>query len=206
MSALDVLRERVKGEMSQSRYAHTLGVEREIARMARIYAPDREEMLRAAALLHDVTKEYTAEQCVDVLLREGVTLRPDEAGTPAIHHAITAPAEIKRRYAEFATDELCKAVRWHTTGHADMTLCEALLYLADVIEEGRTYPACVALRTQFWDADPAKMDKAARDAHLVRVMLASLTGVRDSILARGGIVCADTEAAIASLNLKKTLL
>ncbi len=206
MNGLDALRERVKGEMSPARFAHTLGVEREVARMARIYAPSKEQMLRAAALLHDVTKEYTAEQCAAVLAREGITLRPDEAATPAIHHAITAPFEIARRYAAFATDELLRAVRWHTTGHADMTLAEALLYLADVIEEGRAYPACVALRAQFWDADPASMDKATRDAHLVHVMLTSLAGVRDSILARGGAVCADTEAAIASLNLTKTLL
>ena len=206
MSELDALRERVKGEMSPDRYAHTLGVEREIARMARLYAPQKECMLRAAALLHDVTKGYTAEQHAAILAQEGITLRPDEAATPAIHHAITAPIEIRRRYATFATDELCAAVRWHTTGHADMTLCEALLYLADVIEEGRTYPACVALRAQFWGADPALMEKGERDAHLVRVMLGSLTGVRDSILARGAAVCADTEAAIASLNLTKTLL
>lgn len=206
MSALDALRDEVRREMSPDRYAHTLGVEREIARMARIYAPDKEQMLRAAALLHDVTKGYTKEQHAAVLSEEGILLRPDEAATPAIHHAITAPVVIGKRYAAFATKELCSAVRWHTTGHADMTLCEALLYLADVIEEGRTYPACVALRTQFWGADPAAMDEKARNAHLVRVMLASLTGVRDSILARGGAVCADTEAAIASLNLTKTLL
>ena len=206
MSALDALRERVKGTLSPDRYAHTLGVEREITRMATLYCPDKEEMLRAAALLHDVTKEYTAEQTAEVLTREGIVLRPDEAATPAIHHAITAPYEIKRDYTPFATNELLSAVRWHTTGHADMTLCEALLYLADVIEEGRAYPACVALREQFWGAEPDKMEELARRVHLVHVLLTSLVGVRDSILARGGAVCADTEAAIASLNLTKTLL
>ncbi len=206
MSDLDALRERVKGEMSKARFAHTLGVEREVARMARIYAPEQESMLRAAALLHDVTKEYTAQQCADVLLREGIALRADEAATPAIHHAITAPAEIKRCYASFATDELLRAVRWHTTGHANMTLTEALLYLADVIEEGREYPACIALRKRFWSADPVRMDREAQKAHLVDVLLHSLIGVREHILARGGAVCADTEAGIASLNLTKTLL
>ena len=141
-----------------------------------------------------------------MLLREGITLRPDEAATPAIHHAITAPAEIKRRYAPFATDELLCAVRWHTTGHANMTQTEALLYLADVIEEGREYPACVALRERFWSADPARMGREAQKAHLRDVLLHALISAREHILARGGAVCADTEAAIASLNLTKTLL
>lgn len=206
MTELDALRERVRGEMSPARYAHTLGVERAVARMARLYCPDKEQMLRAAALLHDITKEQTKEQCAALLAEEGIALRPDEAATPAIYHAITAPIEIRRHYAAFASEELLSAVRWHTTGHADMTLTEALLYLADVIEEGRAYPACVALREQFFGAAPEQMERGERIAHLVRVLQASLVGVRDSILARGGVVCADTEAAIASLNLTKTLL
>lgn len=206
MSTLDALREQIAKVLSPSRMAHTLGVERAVARMARLYCPKEEQMLRAAALLHDVTKEYSEAQSAAVLAREGVTLRPDEQATPAVHHAITAPFEIARLYPAYASDALLSAVRWHTTGHADMTLAEALLYLADVIEEGREYAACVALRERFWRADIDAMDKEARMAHLVDVLLASLCGVRESVAKKGGTVCLDTERAIASLTMKKTLL
>ena len=50
---LDTLRQRVGTGMSEKRYRHTLGVEREIARLGEIYLPDRIQELRAAALLHD---------------------------------------------------------------------------------------------------------------------------------------------------------
>lgn len=203
-AVLERLRADMKAMLSPKRFAHTLGVEECAARMARLLCPEQEGLLRAAALLHDCTKEYDAEKTAQVLAREGITLRPDEAASPATHHAITAPCEIGRMYPELATPALLSAVRWHTTGHAGMTLCEAILYLADVIEQGRSYPACVALRDRFWGADPASMSFAARLQHLHEVLLSSLTSVKDSLLAKGAPVCEDTLAAIANLNLRKT--
>jgi hypothetical protein len=167
-------------------------------------AATAEEMLRAAALLHDCTKEYDTAHTLALLSQAGISLRADEQSTPAIWHAITAPIEITRSYPAFATPALLSAVRWHTTGHAGMTVCEAILYLADVIEAGREYPACVALRAQFWGADPAGMPPDARRAHLADAVLASLQGVRESLLRKGQPVCADTLAAIADLTTKKT--
>lgn len=200
------LRAEMERRLSASRFAHTLGVEREVARMAALYCPEKESMLRAAALLHDLTKEYNADETRRVLDAAGVRLRADEEASPATHHAITAPFEIARLFPDFATPELLFAVRRHTTGGVDMTREQAILYLADVIEEGRSYDACVALRAMFWGADPEGMDEQQRLSHLARVLLFSLEGVRDSIRARGGVVCADTLCAIESLKEKNTLL
>lgn len=209
MSALDAaslaaLRERVKSGMSPKRFAHTLGVEECAVQMARIYCPAQQEMLAAAALLHDCTKEYgpAAEQAV--IAREQILLREDELASPQILHAITAPAEIRRLYPELADAELLSCVRWHTTGREGLTLCEAILYLADVIERGREYPACVALRNRFWNADPAQMPKEQALAHLADCVLASLCGVRDSLARKGAPVCRDTLAAIGDLTKRKT--
>lgn len=204
-AALSDLLERVRGTMSPKRFAHTEGVMQTTAAMAALYCPESAEWLSAAALLHDSTKEYSAEQTAEVLVREGIVLRPDEAASPQILHAITAPAEILRLYPDYATPQLLSAVRWHTTGRAGMTVPEAILYLADVIEPTRTYPACVVLRERFWSADPAGMDDDARRAHLYACVLASLEGVRDSLLLKNAPVCRDTLDAIADLKLKNTL-
>ncbi len=203
-ATLGALREQMRERLSPARYAHTLGTEECVARMARALAPEQEPMLRAAALLHDCTKEYSEAQTMALLAREGITLRPDEAAAPATWHAITAPLVIERDFPRLATPALLSAVRWHTTGRADMTLCEAMLYLADVIEPGRTYPACVALRARYFAAEAEEMTTLARVRHLADVVLASLEGVRDSLLASGRSVCEDTLAAIASLTKKKT--
>lgn len=202
---LDTLRERLRTELSAPRFAHTQGVEQTVAKMAALLCPEYTLLLRAAALLHDSTKEYDADETAAVLAREGIVLREDERANPAVLHAITAPSEIRRRYPAFADPVLLGAVRWHTTGHADMTLCEAILYLADVIEEGRAYPACIALRERFWQVPWQAMRDEARRAHLRDVTLAAMEGVRDTLVKKGAAVCADTLAAIAALSLRKTL-
>ena len=203
-TALAALRRKMEQTLSPARYAHTLGVERAAARAAEIYCPDRVPLMRAAALLHDCTKEYGDEETAAVLAREGIVLRPDERAAPKILHAITAPPEIVRLHPAQADPVLLSAVRWHTTGRAGMTLCDALLYLADAIEEGRTYPSCAALRERFWGADPARMSKPDRERHLADALLPFLSDERDRLTAKNAPVCLDTLAAIEDLNTRKT--
>ncbi len=202
---LDRLREQVRATMSPKRFAHTLGVEQTVAEMAALYCPEKAGMLRAAALLHDCTKEYDEAMTRAVLSREGVKLRRDEEESPQIHHAITAPAEIARLYPALASEELLSCVRWHTTGREGMTMPEAILYLADVIEPTRGYPACVALRNRFFDGALATMTQEQRGARLRDVLLASLVGTRDHLMEKGAPVCMDTLSAIEYLNLKTHL-
>jgi len=203
--ALERLRQCVCATMSPKRFAHTLGVEQTVAQMAALYCPEKTGMLRAAALLHDCTKEYDEKRTREVLVRAGVKLRPDERESPQIWHAITAALEIPHLYPDFADMELLSCVRWHTTGHENMTVPEAILYLADVIEPTREYPACVALRKRFFDADPAAMDEEARAVHLCDALRASLVGVRESLMAKNAPVCADTLSAIEYLKWKTHL-
>ena len=203
--ALDRLREELRQTISPKRFAHTLGVEQTACEMAALYCPEKTGMLRAAALLHDCTKEYDEKQSKEVLSREGIKLRRDEKESPQIWHAITAPLEIAQLYPEFANEELLSCVRWHTTGREGITVPEALLYLADVIEPTREYPACVALRKRFFDASLAEMTAEQRAAHLCDVLRASLVGVRESLMAKGAPVCEDTLCAIEYLKLKTHL-
>ena len=194
-SMLDGLREAIASQMSEKRFRHTAEVEKMVARLGELYAPEKIPTLRAAALLHDITKEYSDEEQLALLAEQGITLRPDEAAAPKIWHAITAPAVIARDYPRFATDAVLSAVRWHTTGRAGMTLCEALLYLADYIEAGRRFADCVALREAFWSAEPQKMDADARLSHLYRVLLRSFDFTLADVKKAGRQPCLDTLAA-----------
>ena len=54
---LDALRESVMARMSPKRFRHTAEVEKRAERLGEIYAPEKKITLRAAALLHDITKE-----------------------------------------------------------------------------------------------------------------------------------------------------
>lgn len=204
--ALSRLRVQVEGMLSPYRFAHTKGVEDMIARLAALYLPEREGMLRAAALLHDITKELPHEKQEEILAAHGISLRPDEAASPKILHGITASLLIPAAFPDLAHGELLSAVRWHTTGHADMTVFEALLYLADYIEEGRRFDDCVHLRKAFFDAAPESMDKTARERHLWSVMLAALSLTVSGLERKGAPICLDTLAAKEDITKKLTLL
>lgn len=195
IETLEKLRGRVRAEMSDFRWSHTEGVERMAQRLAAIYSPDRENLWRAAALLHDITKEKKTDEQIKICEQYGYKLREDEISSPAILHAITASLIIPEEYHEFACDEIISAVRWHTTGRADMSLCEKIIYLADYIEDTRKYEECIALRNEFFDAHPEKMTAEGAIEHLDRVILQSLCMTIEDITAKGGRVCAETLAA-----------
>ena len=58
---LDALRNTVAGNISAARFEHTLGVERAAAGIRRVLCPQKLKLLCGAALLHDITKEYSFE-------------------------------------------------------------------------------------------------------------------------------------------------
>ncbi len=143
------LQKRIRPLMSEYRYNHTLSVVNECSELAKLFGID-ERMLVIAAYLHDVTKEIpTAEQlqlCEDI----GIAIDECTLNSPNTLHSFSAPALIKRDFPEYAEDTVLSAVRYHTTGRADMTLCEKLLYLADYIEPTRKFEDCKKLREYFY--------------------------------------------------------
>lgn len=202
---LEALRREVREVLSPYRAAHTFGVEQTVAEMAALYCPAQEDLLRAAALLHDITKELSDEEQLELLRRHGVSLREDELASPPVWHGMTAALVIPERYAAFADPVLLSAVRRHTTGGADLTLEDAILCLADYIEPGRNFADCVALRERFFGAEPAKMDEAARRRHLRDVLLIYLENTLSSLQKRGRPVCLDTLAALEALRNKSEI-
>lgn len=182
---LDALRERVKGTMSEKRYAHTAAVERMVVRLGELYCPELIPELRAAALLHDITKEQPLENQLQLCKTFDIILEPTAALAPKTLHARTAAALIPAEYPEYATETVVRAVRWHTTGCEDMTIADRLVYLADYIDDSRKFPDCVRLRDYFWGADPHSMDMAARLAHLRDTLILSFDMTIRGLLEEG---------------------
>ncbi len=196
---LDALRRRVRSVMSEKRFSHTLGVEREIERLSRIYIPDKVMMMRAAALLHDITKQYTREQHLAIMNTHGIDTDCYSWQSEKIYHSLTASLVIPTEYPEYADAELIHAVSVHTTGCADMSIPDKLLYLADYIEDTRTFEDCLTLRRYFWDGIDTAQDKTV---HLDRTMLLSFDMTIRELLGYGSIISDKTTQARNSLILK----
>ena len=196
---LELLREKVKGELSEFRYGHTLGVERMAIRLSRLYCPEKESLLRAAALLHDITKEKSLGEQMEIFEKNGVAPTEEQLAVFPTLHAVTAPLIIPAEYPEFAADELLNAIRYHSTGRENMTLAEKIIFLSDYIEDTRKFEDCIALREEFFAAEPEKMSECDRKAHLDRVLLHSIEiSVRD-LDEKGKIIESNTLRARDSL-------
>ncbi len=170
---LSSLRKNIGENMSEKRFVHVCAVEKMAEKLSLLFCPDKTDILRAAALLHDMTKEYTFDRQIEICRRFGIEPNANELASPKILHAKTASLLIPELYPEFADEEVISAVRYHTTGREDMTLGEKIIYLADYIDESRTFPDCVFLRDMFWTANPEQMSEEERLIHLDRVILES---------------------------------
>ena len=189
---LSELRESVKDGMSEKRYRHVAEVEKMAERLAQLYAPEKKDKICAAALLHDITKEYRTEQHREVCRKYGIEITELMESAPKTFHAVTAAALIPDMYPDFADGEIIDCVRWHTTARARISIPEAIVYLADYIDDSRTFEDCVALRHFFWDADPEKMSDAERLEHLRKTLIMSLDMTITALIADGKTVSDDT--------------
>ncbi len=148
---LDSLRERVREYLTDKRYAHTLSVEAEAGNLAKIFLPEEETRLRAAALLHDITKRLDLEKQLQLCQNFGIIISNGDIKAPKLLHAKTAAAVAQRDFSEFADSRVLSGIRWHTTGRTGMSLFESIVYPADYIEAARTFEDCVILREYFYE-------------------------------------------------------
>ena len=122
--------------LRRSRVAHVLGTEETAAELALRWGADQ-EAARRAALLHDCTKKLSGEQHEAILRQYDIRLDPTEEGEVKLYHAITGAAVARHMFG--VSPEIESAIRWHTTGKADMTTLEKIIYLADYIEPNRDF-------------------------------------------------------------------
>jgi predicted HD superfamily hydrolase involved in NAD metabolism len=182
---------------------HVLAVEDMAFRIGLLFYRNDSEtlnLLRAAALLHDVTKELTDEEQLAILSDHSVRPLPEDLASMPTIHALTGALIIPGRFPEFADERLINAVRYHTTGREGMSLIEKIIFLADYIDETRTYPSCVALREEFFGADPASMSDDERVKHLDRAALASIENTLSYLESKERCIHPLTLAARADLK------
>lgn len=192
---LEALREAVKPYYTEKRYGHTLGVEREAKALGEIFLPNDVTRLRAAALLHDITKNLAIEKQLKICEEFGIIIEDADIRAPKLFHAKTGSAVAERNFPEYTDEEIISAVRWHTTGRADMSLFEMLIYLADYIEDTRTFPDCIALRKMFYKGIEKAETEKERLSVLRETMIRSFDMTIRCLIEEGGLVDRDTVEA-----------
>ena len=129
--------------LKHRRIPHVLGTEQEAIRLAERYGTDVEKA-RVAALLHDCTKKLDMPAQLALCEKYGIELDELERKALKLLHSKTGAAIARDVFG--VDDDIYSAIRYHTTGHADMTKLEKIIYLADYIEPSRDFPGVDTLR------------------------------------------------------------
>ena len=120
---------RLHAELKPQRMEHTAYVTETAISLAERFGVDPKKA-RLAALLHDCAKHLPDEQLL--------AFADTEPPMKPILHAAAGAVYAKEAYG-VSDPEVLNAIRLHTTGDANMTPLEKIIYLADMIEPSRSF-------------------------------------------------------------------
>ena len=98
-----------------------------------------------AAILHDCAKNIDLETSLKKCEDYGVVLDENEIKNPLLIHA-----KLGEKIAEYEyginDEDILNAIKWHTVGRKGMSTLEKIIFVADMVEKGRTFPGVENLR------------------------------------------------------------
>ncbi len=141
--SIDELEKVVISLLNPNRVDHVLGCRQTAQELAELYGADTEDAGRAA-LLHDITKALDGPLQLTLCRGYGINLDDFSAGNPKTLHALTGSLVAKEIFGE--NRAIVSAIASHTTGKANMSTLEKIIYVADYMEPNRNFDGVQQLR------------------------------------------------------------
>ena len=150
---MEELEKEVIALMNPNRVAHVLGCRDCAVELAKLYGENEVDAARAG-LLHDITKAIDGPLQLTLCEEYGIVLDTFSRAFPKTLHAMTGSLVAERIFGE--NENVVSAICHHTTGRADMTLLEKIIYIADYVERNRSFPGVEEMRAlAYTDLDKA---------------------------------------------------
>lgn len=146
---------RLRKELDFKRYEHTCGVAYTSAALAMRWDADVNKAY-LAGLLHDCAKGMSDDDRLDICKKKDIYVSEVEHDNPSLLHAKVGAYLAKTVY-EIDDEEILSAITYHTTGRAEMTLLEKIVFSADYLEPNRNHDPELPMirRMAFTDLDEA---------------------------------------------------
>lgn len=129
------IKKKLEKELESKRYEHTIGVADTSFALALRYGYDPEDAY-VAGLLHDCAKCLDGEKRMSLCKKYNVEFTKVEIENPFLIHAKLGATLAKEKYG-IEDKNIISAIRFHTTGKADMNLLEKIVFSADYMEPNR---------------------------------------------------------------------
>ncbi len=170
----------LKKNLKLPRFNHSIGVMNMAVKLAKIYSVD-ENNAKFAGLLHDVAKNMTNTELISYCQENGIELDKVKLESPGMLHADVGADIAKKKFG--ANDEIVEAIKYHTLANVEMTDLDKIIYLADLIEEGRELPGLEPIR-----------EMAYRD--LDKALVLALEYCIENVKERGKVIHSQSERAL----------
>ena len=171
--------------MSVARRRHAAGTVTAAVELAGRFGADPSGAALAGHY-HDLARDLPPADLLALATRFGLFVDPVSRRAPTVLHGQVA-AEVAREQFGVTAPEVLGAIAWHTTGIPRPRLLEKILFVADAIEPGRSYPGLDEIRAAAGrDLDEAML--LAVDSKLIylvaggRLVHPRLLAARNSLL------------------------
>ena len=143
------MRKKLNEMLPDRRLTHSLNVSKCAVKLSEIYKCDKEKA-EIAGLIHDCAKYFTDDEIEDCVKKYNIELDELEQNNIALSHSVIG-AHVAKEVFNIDDEEILNAIKYHTTGREEMSLLEKIIYMADLIEEGRNFPNVDKLRKLTYD-------------------------------------------------------
>lgn len=136
MIELKRIEDELAGSLSINSFEHCVRTKLKAIELAEAHGADIEKTA-TAALLHDYARDLNNTELLDEAVRNNYAVNQVERNNPYLLHAPVGAILVKRNLG-IEDDDILNAIRRHTYGDVDMKKIDLIVYLADLIEPGRT--------------------------------------------------------------------
>ena len=176
----DKIIEYLKKNLKEARFIHSIGVMNMAVKLAKLHSVD-ENNAKFAGLLHDIAKNMTNNELINYCKENDIGLDDVKLSSPGMLHAEVGADMAKKMFG--ANEEIVQAINYHTLANENMADLDKIIYIADLIEEGRDLPGLEPIKeTAYRDLDEA--------------LVLALTYCIENVKERGKIIHSQSENAL----------
>ena len=124
----------LKERLSKKRFNHSVNVAEESRILAELYGEDPEKAF-FAGLLHDNAKEMTDDEMLQYVKENNIQISETEKNSVKLLHGKIGADIAKKKYG--VSEEIAKAIEYHTTTNPNMDTLAKIIYVSDKIELNR---------------------------------------------------------------------
>ena len=158
------IKRKLKAKLKPKLFNHSIATGEMAENLAKLYQGDIEKAY-LAGILHDLAKGMDKNELLVYAKSRRIMIDPIKQKQPGLLHGNVAGYMAKNEF-DINDDEIIHAIEVHTTGSADMSLLDKILYLADCSEPNRDYEGVEMIRDLMFHGE---LDRALLEAMRIKI-------------------------------------